>query len=110
VHCAERSVTRNALAKIRRHHQRHRRRQASSTGSNRLIAGVRSRFEVKPVVDPGEARNAVPRGAVGAAEGEEIKRHGGSRWQPATGSALATLARVWDVTNIYRKGTAGSVK
>jgi hypothetical protein len=54
---------------------------------------------VKLVV-PAEARNADPRGAVGAAEGEEAKRRDGYRRWPATGGALATLERTLDVTNI----------
>jgi len=49
-------------------------------------------------------------GAVGAAEEEKTKRRGGSRLQPGTGAALATLARTWDETNIYTKGTVSSVK
>ena len=44
--------------------------------------------------------NADPRGAVGAAEEEETKQHGGCRREPGTGGALATLARTGDVTKI----------
>jgi hypothetical protein len=62
---------------MRRHYQRHRRRQAGSTGSYGPMVEVR-RDQGEPGGSPGKL-GMLTRGAVGAAEGEETKRRGGYR-------------------------------
>jgi hypothetical protein len=73
-----------------RHHRRHRRRQADSTGRHELIVGVdvgwgETRWHSR------EARKAGSRGVVGGAEAEKTKRLGGYRRPAAPGRCISNV-------------------